>query len=165
MLIYSTIHHLRCIHISKEIMLLTTSNVIFTQIFCIFEVCFSFQGHTLNKFCLGPKDGLFYVSINSLWPGDTIWRHSTGSTSSQVMVCCLTAPGHYMNQWRPNVLWHSPVANDTTNTQDIYPWYENDSFQITATYSKGQWVDVLMRQTTHHELCTWFMLYVFIVVC
>ena len=32
--------------------------------------------------------------LNSLWPSDAIWRHSSGSTLTQVMVCCLTAPSH-----------------------------------------------------------------------
>ena len=36
--------------------------------------------------------------LNSLWPGDAIWRHGTRSTLAQVMVCCLTAPSHYLNQ-------------------------------------------------------------------
>ena len=36
--------------------------------------------------------------INSLWPGDTAWRHGTRSTLAQVMACCLTAPSHYLNQ-------------------------------------------------------------------
>ena len=36
--------------------------------------------------------------VNSLRPSDTIWRHRSGSTLSQVMACCLTAPSHYLNQ-------------------------------------------------------------------
>ena len=39
-----------------------------------------------------------YLGINSLWPGDTIWRHRSGSTLVQVMACCLMAPSHYLNQ-------------------------------------------------------------------
>ena len=49
--------------------------------------------------------------IYSLWPGDAIWRHISGSTSAQVMACCLAAPIHYLNQcWLIiiEVLWHSP---------------------------------------------------------
>ena len=38
------------------------------------------------------------LSINSLWPSDTKWRHRYGSTLAQVMACCLTAPSHYLNQ-------------------------------------------------------------------
>ena len=36
--------------------------------------------------------------VNSLWPGDAIWRHVTRSTLVQIMACCLTAPSHYLNQ-------------------------------------------------------------------
>ena len=48
------------------------------------------------------------LHINSLWPGDTIWRHGTRSTLDQVMACCLTAPSHYLNQcWLiSKVEWH-----------------------------------------------------------
>ena len=35
---------------------------------------------------------------NSLWFSDAISRHRSGSTSAQVMACCLTAPSHYLNQ-------------------------------------------------------------------
>ena len=37
--------------------------------------------------------------INSLGPGDTIWRHRTGSTLAHVMACCLKAPSHHLNQY------------------------------------------------------------------
>ena len=48
-----------------------------------------------------PQDYLtlaFGLLINSLWPSDTMWRHISGSTLAQVMVCYLTAPSHYLNQ-------------------------------------------------------------------
>ena len=48
--------------------------------------------------------------INSLGPSDAIWRWRSWSTLVQVMVCCLTAPSHYLNQcWLiiSKVLWHS----------------------------------------------------------
>ena len=47
--------------------------------------------------------------INSLWPNDAIWRHSSVSTLAQVLACCLMAPSHYLNQcWLifSKVLWH-----------------------------------------------------------
>ena len=37
-------------------------------------------------------------TFNSLRPSDAIWQHRSGSTSAQVMACCLTAPSHYLNQ-------------------------------------------------------------------
>ena len=36
--------------------------------------------------------------LNSLWPGDAIWRPGTRSTWAQVMASCLTAPSNYLNQ-------------------------------------------------------------------
>ena len=36
--------------------------------------------------------------VNALWPSDPIWRQGSRSTLVQVMVCCLTAPSHYLNQ-------------------------------------------------------------------
>ena len=56
---------------------------------------------------LGP---LWHPVVNSLRPSDAIWRQWSGSTLSQVMVCCLTAPSHYLNQcWLiiSYVPWHS----------------------------------------------------------
>ena len=32
-----------------------------------------------------------YLQLNSLWPSDVIWWHRSGSTSAQVMACCLMA--------------------------------------------------------------------------
>ena len=36
--------------------------------------------------------------VNSVWPGDAIWRHRSGSTLAHVMACCLSALSHYHNQ-------------------------------------------------------------------
>ena len=41
--------------------------------------------------------------LNSLWPGDTLWQHRSGSTLSQVMASCLTASSHYLDQCWPFV--------------------------------------------------------------
>ena len=60
--------------------------------------------------------------VNSLWPSDNIWRHRTGSTLAQVMVCCLTAPSHYLNQcWLiiSKALRHSSEGNFTKDTSAI----------------------------------------------
>ena len=51
------------------------------------------------------------IFINSLWPSDMIWWQRSGSTLVQVMVCCLTASSHYLNQcWLivSEILWQSP---------------------------------------------------------
>ena len=36
--------------------------------------------------------------FKSLRPSDAIWWHRSGSTLTQVMAWCLTAPSHYLNQ-------------------------------------------------------------------
>ena len=56
------------------------------------------------------RNNWFIQYVNSLWPGDVIWRQGTRSTLAQVMACCLTAPSHYLNQcWLIicEVPWHS----------------------------------------------------------
>ena len=95
--------------------------------------------------------------FNSLWPGDTIWRHRSGSTLAQVMACCLMAPSHYLNQcWliTCETLWHSPEGNFTGNAQGIFPWYEFENYfsKITATSPWGQWVKIAMDQPGDTEL-------------
>ena len=43
--------------------------------------------------------------VNSLWHSDAIWQLRSGLTLAQLMVCCLTAPSHYLNQcWLINWL-------------------------------------------------------------
>ena len=43
--------------------------------------------------------------VNSLWHSDAIWQLRSGSTLVQLMVCCLMAPSHYLNQcWLINWL-------------------------------------------------------------
>ena len=60
--------------------------------------------------------------FNWLRPSDVIWRHRSGSTLAQVMVCCLTAPSHYLNQcWLliSKVHRHSFEYNFTRDTSAI----------------------------------------------
>ena len=67
---------------------------------------------------------IWYTSgVNSWRPRDAIWWCSSGSTLAQVMVCCLTAPSHYLNQcWLiiSEVLWHSPQNKFIGIAQDIF---------------------------------------------
>ena len=68
---------------------------------------------------------IWYISFNSLWPSDAIWRHISGSTLAQVMACCLTAPSHYLNQcWLiiSEVRWQSPGDNSTKSTPAFISW-------------------------------------------
>ena len=61
--------------------------------------------------------GLFiwFISwINSFRPSDAIWSQRSGSTLAQVMVCCLMAPSHDLNQcWLiiRKVQWHPSESN------------------------------------------------------
>ena len=68
---------------------------------------------------------LSHSKVNSLWPSDAIWRQRSGSTSAQVMACCLTAPSHYLNQcWLiiSKVEWHSSKGEFTSDTSAINHW-------------------------------------------
>ena len=55
-----------------------------------------------------------HINFNSLRPSEAIWWHRSGSTLAQVRACCLTAPGHYLNQcWYiiSEVWWHFSEDN------------------------------------------------------
>ena len=66
---------------------------------CLCVPDFKKMHHTpLHKHQSIDRATYWKISTNSLWPGDAIWRHGTRSTLAQVMVCCLTAPSHYLNQ-------------------------------------------------------------------
>ena len=52
--------------------------------------------------------------LNSLWPGDAIWRHGTGSILAQVMACCLTAPIHYLS-WCWLIIHHRVLSWENLN--------------------------------------------------
>ena len=56
--------------------------------------------------------------VNSLWPSDAIWWHTSGSILAQVMACCLVATSHSLNQcW----LWiKSPRGQWVKQTETLY---------------------------------------------
>ena len=59
----------------------------------------------------------FCWKLNSLWPRDAILQHGYKSTLAQVLVCCLTAPSHYLNQcWIviSEIPWHLPEGFTTS---------------------------------------------------
>ena len=67
----------------------------------------------------------------------------SGSTLAQVMVCCLTAPNHYLNQCCLLIgefLWHLIWGNFTADAQAVVLYNEskNHTFKITATNPRGQ---------------------------
>ena len=73
--------------------------------------------------------------LNSSWPSDAIWRHRSGSTFTQSMACCLTAPSHYLNQYwliTSEVMWHSP---GTISQEMLQISTLNMSLKINSIYS------------------------------
>ena len=82
-----------CINLSLGLKCLFRCGLLPLWHFCIFSVTATIS-HNCQKLHI----------INSLWFSDTIWQYGSGSTVVQVMVLCLTAPNHYLNQC---VLCHS----------------------------------------------------------
>ena len=67
-------------------------------------------------------DVLFQISINSLWPSDTMWRYRPGLTLAQIMDWCLMVPSHYLNQYWlfiKGILCHSNESNFTRSAHGI----------------------------------------------
>ena len=77
--------------------------------------------------------------FNPLWPKDVIWRHRSGSTSVQMMVCCLTPPRHYRNRCWFLIsevlyfLWEQIHRVPKL----LYNEFENHAFKIAATSLRG----------------------------
>ena len=83
--------------------------------------------------------------FNWLGPNDAIWQQGSGSTWTQVMACCLTAPSHYLNQcWLiiRKVQWYSSEDNFTSDISAINHWnkLENYLYKIHWNLPGGQWV-------------------------
>ena len=99
------------------------------------------------------RNGRGMSYINSLWPGDAIWRHGTRSTLAQVMACCLTALSHYLSQcWLiiGEVPWHSSQGIIIRRCEDSDQWkkIENCSFTMASRSPSGQWLNTYQSSTT-----------------
>ena len=93
----------------------------------------------------------------------TIWRHRTRVNMGSVMTST-----HYLNQYClvfSEVLRHSHEDNSTEKTMMIV-WYEfkNCNFKITATSSRGQWVErkvwkkpVCYQTPNHYPKVYWYI--------
>ena len=73
---------------------------------------------------------------------DAIWWHRSGSTLTQVMACCLTAPSHYLNQFWfviSEVPWHLPESNITESARaaTLYDEFEKYSLKNLCHISQG----------------------------
>ena len=65
----------------------------------IFSLLWMQCNESCTKFPMSLSFEKWLKWVNSLWPSDAIWRQRSGSTLAHVMVCCLTAPSHYLNQY------------------------------------------------------------------
>ena len=95
-----------------------------------------------------------YWLIKSLRANYAIWHHRNRTILIQVIACWLRDPSPYLNQCLPlitEVLCYSSKGNLTGSAQDICAFYgfENVTFKITDTSSKGQWVNYLRIGTEH----------------
>ena len=84
--------------------------------------------------------------IHSLWPSDATWRHRSGSTLTQAMAWCLTAPSHYLKQcWLliSKVQWHSSEGNLTKRylRHQCPKWTWKLFSKIWLKSHRGQWVN------------------------
>ena len=88
--------------------------------------------------------------VDDLGPSDAMWR--SGSSLSQVMACCLTAPNHYLNQcWLiiSKIEWHSYEGKFIRDTSAINHWNypENQLPKISFKFLRGQWVNSVSCDT------------------
>ena len=75
-----------------------------------------------NVICKMPVLLFRFQCPNLLWRGDTIWRHGTRSTLTQVMACCLMATSHFLHQcWLIicKAQWQTIASNFTKHTSAI----------------------------------------------
>ena len=95
------------------------------------------------------------ISFDSLRPSDAIWWHRTVSTLAQMMACCLMAPRKYLNQYWliiSQIMYHSHETDFTLSVHatSLYE-FQSHTFEITATFSRGQWVNENGR--SWHMIC------------
>ena len=82
------------------------------------------------KIWVFPKIGSAQSIVRSLWPSKAIWRRRSGSTLAQIMVCWLTTPSYYLNQYQlliGEVLWHSLESYFRVNAQAIILYSETQN--------------------------------------
>ena len=72
-------------------------------------------------------------NINSLWPGDGIWWHTSWATLAQVVACCLVA-----DTTKPNGPWPGKKMCRTSKTP-VYNhiWYQQNQAKISPQSSKS----------------------------
>ena len=105
------------------------------------------SSHHLNQ-CWPELMSAYVVArpqwVNSLQPNDAIWRRRSGSTLSQVMACCLTAPSHYLNKcWLSinNVPRYPYKSIFTGNVQEFNMNNKITFPKFLPSFPRGQWVN------------------------
>ena len=89
--------------------------------------------------------------IYTLWIGSAIWSLRYGSTLAEAMVCCSTAPSHYLIEcvWLviSRLLWHSHEISFTGHVQHsiLAKEIKDYTFGSTVTSLRVKWV----RYTNH----------------
>ena len=92
-----------------------------------------------HKWSVTRKMFLFDDVIILLPFHDAIWRQKYFTTMAQIMACCLTAPGHYLNHWSLDITNIHPTAM-LENKHKI--WGQKGSFMIKVlNILCGQWVN------------------------
>ena len=99
--------------------------------------CIQIVTPNVPVFSVGVRCLIFELTLglNSLGPGDAIWRQRSGSTLAEAMACCLTPPSHYLNRcWLIliKVQWHSSDGNF------IRPQPSITKCSLKITYLKSQ---------------------------
>ena len=113
----------------------------------VYKVCICFCKMYICKI---SKPSIIWRTSRALWPSDNIQQHSTWSTLAQAMVCCPTAPSHYLNQCClliSAILRHSPKINFAASVRAtiLYNAFENHTFKSATTSPKSQWFKVPLR--------------------
>ena len=94
------------------------------------------------------------LCFNSLWSGDTIWQHWSGSTLVQVMACCLTAPSHYLNQY-----WQvfCGIRQKAISQEVLMNLIQNMCFEITSLKLLPRANELTLSFDYSHGVWSWCM--------
>ena len=94
--------------------------------------------------------------LNSLLLNDVLCWYSSGLTLAHVIVCCMTAPSHYLTQnWFTikGVLWHSPESTfkASAHATTLNHGFQNYTFEISVTSPRHWSINTLrLRQNGRH---------------
>ena len=130
--------------ISARVTLISTRVSTHCQAILLQQEC-SFEFLPLATFMVDVNPSKTWIMPKRL--SDIIWWHRSGSPLAQVIVYCLMAPSHYLNEcWHliSEVLWHSPESNFTVSAQGLPSYYYSVWWvlkiivKITATSSRGK---------------------------